>query len=174
MNTQEKQWTKHIRDKKIIAIDPGKNGGIAVYSIDTDEVIAVYAMPETMADINTIISQWKFNSRCYMEKVGGIPGQGGASSMFNFGRGFGWIEMSLHTNKIPVVEVTPQKWQKALQLGSKGKRSTPEWKNHLKQRAQQLYPTVEKQFEIKYKKEWLCIADALLILEYARLNEIKR
>ena len=101
------------------------------------------------------IKHYQNNSRCYLEKVGGIPGQGGASSMFNFGKGFGWIEMALIANKIPTTEVTPQKWQKELQLGSKGKKSTLEWKTKLKQRAQQLWPTVEKQFNLKFKKDWL-------------------
>ena len=91
--------------------------------------------------------------------------------MFNFGKGFGWIEMALIANKIPTTEVTPQKWQKELQLGSKGKKSTLEWKTKLKQRAQQLWPTVEKQFNLKFKKDWLAVADALLILEYARITE---
>lgn len=164
-------WIKYIKDEKIIAIDPGKAGGVAVYSVTAKEVIALKAMPETPQDLLSLIKNFKNNSRCYLEKVGGIPGQGGASSMFNFGKGFGWIEMALLCNNIPTTEVTPQKWQKALQLGSKGKRSTPEWKVFLKQRAQQLFPDVDKRFGLKFKKDWLAIADALLILEYARLCE---
>ena len=39
------------------------------------------------------------------------------------------------------------------------------------QRAQQLWPSAERQFNFKYKKDWLAVSDALLILEYARLTE---
>lgn len=60
------------------------------------------------------------------------------------------------------MEVTPQKWQKALQLGTKGNKSNTEWKNKLKARAQQLFPNVPMT---------LAVADALLILEYSKITE---
>jgi hypothetical protein len=165
------KWIKHIKDRKLIAIDPGKAGGIAVFSVDSKELIEAIPMPETPQMILNFFKRYQNNSRCYLEKVGGIPGQGGASSMFNFGKGFGWLEMALISCRIPTTEVTPQKWQKELQLGSKGKKSTTEWKAKLMQRAQQLWPSAERQFNFKYKKDWLAISDALLILEYARLTE---
>jgi hypothetical protein len=158
-----KERIKFWKDNKIIAIDPGKNGGIAVFSIDRNMLIEVVKMPETPMDILTFLSFFSKNSICYIEKVGGIPGQGGASSMFNFGKGFGHLEMALLCRKIPTTEVTPQKWQKALQLGTKGHKSTSQWKNKLKAKAQQLYP--------KVPKITLAISDALLILEYARITE---
>lgn len=40
-------WIKHIKDRKLIAIDPGKNGGIAVYSVDKDKLLEVVKMPDT-------------------------------------------------------------------------------------------------------------------------------
>ena len=163
-------WTKYIKDQKIIAIDPGKAGGIAVYSIDSKELIELVEMPDTPQDLLNFFKYYQLNSRCYLEKVGGLPGMG-ASAMFNFGKGFGWIEMALICYKIPTTEVTPQKWQKQLQLGHKGNKSTLEWKTKLKQRAQQLWPTAEKKFNLKYKKDWLVVADALLILEHARITE---
>lgn len=158
-----KERIKFWKDNKIIAIDPGKNGGIAVFSIDRNMLIEVVKMPETPMDILTFLSLFQKNSVCYIEKVGGITGQGGASSMFNFGKGFGHLEMALLCRKIPTTEVTPQKWQKALQLGTKGNKSNTEWKNKLKAKAQQLYPSMSK--------ITLAISDALLILEYARLTE---
>ena len=86
-------------------------------------------MPETPQEILSFLTAYQFNSICYLEKVGGLPGMGG-SSMFNFGKGkgFGHLEMALLCRKIPTVEVTPQKWQKALQLGVKGKKSNTDWK----------------------------------------------
>ena len=167
------KWTEYINDNKLIAIDPGKAGGIAVYSVDRGEIIDLVSMRETAQDVLRFIRQYQKNSRAYLEHVGGIPGQGGASSMFNFGKGFGWIEMALLCNRIATIEVTPQKWQKTLQVGSKGKKSTNEWKTKLVQIAQQRWPSVERKFSLKFKKDWLAVSDALLILEYARLTENK-
>lgn len=166
-------WIEHIKDRKIIAIDPGKEGGIAVYSIDAKMVVAVEHMPETMQDLYTLIKCWSNNAVAYLERVGGIPGMG-ASAMFNFGKGVGHIEMALLANKVSCTEVTPQKWQKELQVGNKGKMSTNQWKTKLKERAQQKYPTIERDFKLNTKRAWLSVSDALLILEYARLMEIKK
>lgn len=76
-------WIKHIKDRKLIAIDPGKNGGIAVYSVDKDKLLEVVKMPDTPQDLLSFLSKYQVNSKCYLEKVGGLPGMGG-SSMFNF------------------------------------------------------------------------------------------
>lgn len=155
------EWVKYVKDKKLIAIDPGKNGGIAIYSVDKDMLIEVIKMPPTPQELLNCLSRYQTNSKCYLERVGGLPGMGG-SSMFNFGKGFGQIEMALIARKIPTMEVTPQKWQKTLQLGTKGHKSNSEWKNKLKIRAQQLYPNVSMT---------LALSDALLILEYAKIIE---
>lgn len=159
---ENKEWIKYLKDRKIIAIDPGAQGGIAIFSVDKDRLIEVVKMPDTPQDLLDLISKYQINSKCYLEKVGGLPGMGG-SSMFNFGKGFGHLEMALLCRKIPTTEVTPQKWQKSLQLGTKGHKSTSQWKNKLKAKAQQLYP--------KVPKITLAISDALLILEYARITE---
>ena len=100
---------------KIIAIDPGTNGGIAVYSNESSNVIEVIKMPSTPQDVLSFLLKHKEDSICYLEKVGGMPGQGG-SAMFNFGKGYGHLEMALLACDIPTVTVTPQIWQKALQL----------------------------------------------------------
>lgn len=144
-----------MENKTIIAIDPGAKGGIVVKS--ESGYLHVHKMPETPTDLLELLTQYEYNSTCYLEKVGGMPGMGG-SSMFNFGRGYGHIEMALLALKIPTVTVTPHKWQKELQMGTKGDRSTSEWKNHLKAKAQQLYPD---------QKFTLDTADAALICHYA-------
>ena len=59
-----KDWIKYLKDKKIIAIDPGKHGGIVVYSIDRDELIEVIQMPETPQDILNFLSKYQKNSVC--------------------------------------------------------------------------------------------------------------
>lgn len=153
---------KYFNHSKIIGIDPGEHGGIAVYSCDFKKVVELAKIPSTPQELLTFLKIYKKNSVCYLERVQGVPGNG-ASKMFNFGRGFGQIEMALMACKIPYTEVTPQKWQKALQLGHKGTKSTSQWKNKLKTRAQQLFPNVGK--------ITLDVSDSLLILEYGRLTE---
>ena len=83
----------------IIAIDPGKNGGIAVFDVVRRKIVSLVKMPDTPTDILNFLSVYNTNSVCYLEKVGGLPGMGG-SAMFNFGKGYGHIEMALLANKI--------------------------------------------------------------------------
>ena len=72
MNNSER--VKYWNDKKLIAIDPGKNGGIAIFSVDKEEVIEVIKMPDTHQDLLNYLSLYSNNSICYLEKVGGLPG----------------------------------------------------------------------------------------------------
>jgi len=145
--------------KNIIGIDPGGAGAIVVWT-DYGEII-IHKMPETAQDVLELLRGWEYNSKCYLEKVGGMPGMGG-SPMFNFGKGYGHLEMALLALKIPTEAVTPQKWQKELGMGTRGTRTKSEWKNHLKARAQQLYPG---------SKLTLDTADAVLIMHYGKIKE---
>lgn len=154
----------------IIAIDPGKNGGIA--SLEKEDVTS-YPMPETDGDVLDLISNIKIRSInewsdvvCYVEHVGGYAGGAGStgSAMFNFGMGFGFLKGVLMTLKIKIILVRPQVWQKVFHLGTASTcASKTEWKNKLKAEAQRLFPE---------QKVTLKTADALLLLEYAR-RELK-
>lgn len=149
--------TTCYKDRLIIGIDPGAAGGIGVYSITQGRLIMAIKMPETPTDLLAFLKLHSLNSKCYLEKVGGIPGNG-ANAMFNFGRGYGHLEMALLACRIPTETVTPQKWQKEFQLGGRGKTmSKTEWKNKLKAKAQQLFPT----FNVT-----LATCDAMLIALY--------
>jgi hypothetical protein len=154
---------RYFKDNKIIAVDPGKNGGIVIYSKDLKKVVEVAKMPQSPMELLSFLKIYSVNSTCYLEKVGGLPGMGG-NAMFNFGCGYGHLEMALLACKIPTISVTPQKWQKSLQLGNKGNKSTSEWKNKLKRKAEQLFPYVGK--------ITLATSDALLIAQYA-INQEK-
>lgn len=145
--------------KNYIGVDPGKHGGIAVLD-ESGAVIDVVKMPETPQDLLGFLSQYKENSVCTLERVGGMPGNGG-SAMFNFGKGYGHLQMALIALEIPTEDVTPNKWEKTYQLGSSGKFGKTEWKNKLKAKAQQLFPSLGK-------KITLATCDALLIAEYGR------
>lgn len=172
----------------IIAIDPGAKGAIAVLH---DGTVNAHKMPETPHDLCSIIDAAHSDAvlsgniiRAYIEQVSGFIGVGQpGSSAFSFGQGYGEIIGVLAHAKVPFVNVTPQRWQKALALGhsdrmrsdramtepeiaamkSHNARAKREWKNKLKAKAQQLYPTLKVTLET---------ADALLILEYGRLLEL--
>nr|DAF10302.1 MAG TPA: HOLLIDAY JUNCTION RESOLVASE [Caudoviricetes sp.] len=145
--------------KKYIGIDPGDQGGIAVLSAD-GSVVEVAKIPTTPMDVLDFLSKYKDDSYCILERVGGLPGQGG-SAMFNFGKGYGHLQMALLALGIPTNDVTPNKWEKSFQLGSSGKYGKTEWKNRLKGKAQQLFPSLGR-------KITLATCDALLIAEYGR------
>lgn len=142
-----------------IGIDPGTNGGIAVLD-DSGAVIFLRKMPETPQDLIDALRRFSDDSCCTLEKVGGMPGNGGMA-MFNFGKGYGHLEMALLSLKIPTETVTPQKWEKTYQLGSSRDVKKTEWKNRLKAKAQQLFPG---------ERITLAVCDALLIAEYGRRN----
>ena len=158
---ENKERAKFFKHNKIIAIDPGNNGGITIYSAEDKRVIESIKMPATPQELLNLLRIYSFNSVCYLEKVQGLPGMSGGG-MFTFGRGYGHLEMALLCCKIPTVSVTPQKWQKELQLGNRGNKSTTEWKNKLKAKAEQLFP---------YLRITLAVSDSLLILQYAKIKE---
>lgn len=165
--------------KFIIGIDPGKSGGIAMLDQD-GKVVSVEKMPETPQDLLSrllkltesgfdMINGKRADFVVYIEKVGGIPGQG-ASSAFSFGKGCGHLEMALLALKLPTNDVTPQKWQKLYSVGHSSitTSTAAEKKEHklkLKAKCQSLFPSLGK-------KITNATCDALLIAEYGRKQEI--
>ena len=146
----------------MIAIDPGESGGVA--SLDAMGRVTAEGMPATEGDILELLMTHKHVHQlermdlvAVMEEVGGYCGQAcPGSAMFNFGRNFGFLLGVLQATGWRVVLVKPQKWQKVLGLGTKSGLTKTQWKNKLKERAQQLHPSL---------KVTLQTADALLILE---------
>ena len=148
--------------KKIIGIDPGSAGGIAVIDAADGHVCQVDNMPSTdaFADIYEYLAAIADDAKCcILEDVGhGMPGQS-SSATAKFARHNGHLEMALYALKIKTVKVTPQKWQKVYQLGKSSQYSKTEWKNRLKAKAQQLFPELGKKVTLK-------TADALLLARY--------
>ena len=148
--------------KRIIAIDPGKSGGII---FTQDGLFAIdEPMPETDGDVVEMLDTAIANGcrEAWVEQVGGYCGGKGApgSAMFNFGQGYGFILGVLAARFVRVNLVRPQQWQKHFSLGTaKSCASKSEWKNKLKQKAQQLFPT---------HSVTLKTADAFLLYEYAQ------
>lgn len=144
-----------------IGIDPGLKGGIVVLDRG-GSVVEVSKMPETPQDILEFLGEYSGQDAiCVLEDVGhGIPGQSSKATA-TFARHNGHLEMALLALSIPTEKVTPQKWQKIYQLGSSKGIDKRVWKNKLKAKAQQLFPSLGKRIT-------LSTSDALLIAEYAR------
>lgn len=125
--------------RAVLAIDPGKSGGIALH---VNGKWTFTKMPATIQDTRLLLAA---SSRegiiAYIEElpkfVRAIP----SSAVFVMARNYGQMEGILAMLDVPVVHVRPQLWQKALGLGdSKGMTRTA-WKNKLKGRAQDYFPT---------------------------------
>ena len=143
-----------MKQRTIIGIDPGANGGIAWI---TDGKACVEKMPDTLQDLWELVVSISLEAgtggmgiRAYIEAVSSSP-QMGVVSAFSFGRGYGNLEMALTAAGIPFERVRPQVWQKALGCMTKGD------KNVSKSKAQELFPD---------RKVTHATADALLIAYY--------
>ena len=90
------------------------------------EVLDVVKMPETPQDLLDFLEQYKDDSFCTLERVGGMPGNGG-NAMFNFGKGYGHLQMALLALHIPTEDVTPNKWEKTYQLRKPHRHAPYRW-----------------------------------------------
>lgn len=157
-----------------IGIDPGVNGGFAILGANVE--VEAFAMPDT----ELAVWQW-FNDVAYwhgancfacIEQVGGWVGShqrkegddgsesNPGSAMFTFGQSYGSLRMALVATGIPFEAVRPQAWQKVIGVKRNGE-DTTRWKNVLKAKAQQLFPSL---------KVTKATADALLIAAYCRIK----
>ena len=146
-----------MKPTTVIGIDVGKSGGLAV--IHEDYKVETFKMPETERDISNLIEDLSHlpNPFAYIEKVNSMPGQGIVSA-WKFSGNYHGLRMTLICHKIPFDEVRPQVWQKGLGIVKRAKtESKVQFKNRLKAKAQQLFPSCTVTH---------AIGDALLISEY--------
>jgi hypothetical protein len=138
----------------LLAIDPGKNGGLAWTEADGVKVARWPRLPREAVQLIKTIGP----DDTVIEKVGGFAGDEEKAKgwkMFQFGYIAAapyWILLTLGAR---VRFVTPQKWQRALSVGNRETYGS-QWKNHLKILASDLYPSITVS---------LAVADSLLILE---------
>ena len=146
-----------------IGIDPGASGGIVAIGPD-NHVLVHTKCPDTvhdLADVYRYICKLPgryddCSIKAVIELVHSFPGNSGRS-MFTFGTNYGMHLGLLAANKIPHMKpVTPAVWMKHYGKMPRDKRDR---KNHLKQLAQQLYPSTDKAIT-------LATADAVLIAHY--------
>lgn len=141
--------------KTYIGIDPGAKGGVAVIG-DGGAACVRPLSPEVLRATLTAVDC--SNALCFVEQVGAMPGQG-VTSMFNFGKGYGYILGVLETLGIPYQTVPPRKWKKAFSLSNDKKLSVDT--------AKRLFPNVPLLPSERCRKESDGMAEALLIALYA-------
>ena len=152
---------------KIIGIDPGLSGAIAI--LENSKVLNIFDMP--------VMSEGKKNKRqlnsallvrlikdnildaeevvVVVEQVNAMPGQG-VTSMFNFGQTFGAIKGICASLELPIFFVRPSKWKKHFELINSSKDSS-------RTKVIEMYPTMATELS---KKKDVNKSDAILIARY--------
>ena len=152
---------------KIIGIDPGLSGAIAI--LEDKKVFSVSDMP-VMAEgkknkrqlnsaqlVNIIRENTnpKEDIAVVVEQVNAMPGQG-VTSMFNFGQTFGSIKGICAALGLPIFFVRPSKWKKHFNLINSSKDSS-------RTKVIEMYPSLSSQLA---KKKDVNKSDAILIARY--------
>lgn len=144
-----------------LGVDPGKNGGLALVSVGGRLIWAI-KMPQTERDLFCCLRDElnTLHTRALIEKPNLGHPMTSKHSMAKLYGNYCSIRMALIGNKIPFEEITPAKWVRGVGIPARGKSmSKTDWKNTLKQKAQQMFPKA---------KVTLAVADAILIAVYAR------
>lgn len=147
--------------KVLIAIDPGKSGGIAWKDPSGDT--HADKMPETIQELLHYLLELarEYDAVVMMEKVGKHRLGNSAQSSATFAKHVGHLEMALVACELPTYEVTASSWMKEVVPGRpKGVESKQvrDRKNYIKDQMQRRHP---------HLRVTLATADALGILEYA-------
>ena len=152
---------------KIIGIDPGLSGAIAV--LDDQKVKRIFDMPvmsegkKNKRQLNSalLVSLLKENINSkedtiiVVEQVNAMPGQG-VTSMFNFGQTFGAIKGISAALGLPIFFVRPAKWKKHFELINSSKDAS-------RTKAIEMYPLLSGQLS---KKKDVNKSDAILIARF--------
>ena len=160
---------------KIIGIDPGLSGAIAV--MEKNKILNIFDMPvmaegkKNKRQLNSaqLVQLLKENIlkneevSVVVEQVNAMPGQG-VTSMFNFGQTFGAIKGICAALGLPIFFVRPSKWKKHFELINSSKDSS-------RTKAIEMYPSIA--YKLAKKKD-VNKSDAILIARFyseTRLNE---
>ena len=152
---------------KIIGIDPGLSGAIAV--LENNKVLNIFDMPvmsegkKNKRQLNsallvTLIKENIENGEevsVVVEQVNAMPGQG-VTSMFNFGQTFGAIKGICAALGLPIFFVRPSKWKKHFELINSSKDAS-------RTKVIEMYPSLSNDLA---KKKDVNKSDAILIARY--------
>ena len=159
---------------KIIGIDPGLSGAIAV--MHDKKVINMYDMPvmaegkknKRQLNSSQLVNIIKENINededtiVVVEQVNAMPGQG-VTSMFNFGQTFGAIKGVCAALKLPIFFVRPSKWKKHFELINSSKDAS-------RTKVIEMYPTLSGQLA---RKRDVNKSDAILIAKFYFETKLK-
>ena len=159
---------------KIIGIDPGLSGAIAI--LEDNKVLGIYDIP--------VMSEGKKNKRqlnsaqlvkiireninpedenvVVVEQVNAMPGQG-VTSMFNFGQTFGAIKGICAALELPIFFARPSKWKKHFELINSSKDAS-------RTKAIEMYPSLSNELA---KKKDVNKSDAILIARFYNETRFK-
>ena len=138
---------------KIIGIDPGLSGAIAILvKSKVKEIYDMPVMPEgkknkrqlNSAQLVKIISdniEENEEVSVVVEQVNAMPGQG-VTSMFNFGQTFGAIKGICAALGLPIYFVRPAKWKKHFELINSSKDAS-------RTKAIEMYPSLSNKLSKK-------------------------
>ena len=152
---------------KIIGIDPGLSGAIAI--LENNKVLSIFDIPvmsegkKNKRQLNSAflvnLIQENINDKedvaVVVEQVNAMPGQG-VTSMFNFGQTFGAIKGICAALDLPIFFVRPSKWKKHFELINSSKDSS-------RTKAIEMYPKLSSQLA---KKKDVNKSYAILIARY--------
>ena len=152
---------------RIIGIDPGLSGGIAV--LDDLKIYDIFDMPImsegkknknqlNSAQLVNIINEHVLKNEdtfVIVEQVSAMPGQG-VTSMFNFGQTFGSIKGICAALKLPIFYVRPAKWKKHFELINSSKDAS-------RTKVIEIFPYISSQLSRKKDSNK---ADAILIASF--------
>ena len=152
---------------RIIGIDPGLSGGIAI--LDDLKIFDLFDMPimsEGKKNKNQLNSAQLVNivrnhilssgdTFVIVEQVSAMPGQG-VTSMFNFGQTFGAIKGICASLYLPIFYVRPANWKKHFDLINASKDAS-------RTKVIEMYPSISDRLR---KKKDLNKAAAILIARY--------
>ena len=153
---------------KIIGIDPGLSGAIAV--LKNNQVLNIFDIPvmsegkKNKRQLNSalLVNLLKENINkeeeevaVVVEQVNAMPGQG-VTSMFNFGQTFGALKGICAALELPIFFVRPSKWKKHFELINSSKDAS-------RTKAIEMYPKLSNQLS---KKKDVNKSDAILIARF--------
>ena len=168
-----------ISDDLFLGVDPGVTGAWSL--LTSKGTVYAAGLWEARFNLLALFKRDVLPVCCCLEKVASMPRQG-VKSVFTFGKNAGYWLGVMEALQIPVIEITPEKWQKTVldyRPTKLPKQQTETVEDTAKRRnqnrnflKQHIVNFVYKRFPdsvdiIKLKKHY-DIADAICLAEYAR------
>ena len=157
---------------KIIGIDPGLSGAIAI--LENNKVLNIFDIPvmsegkKNKRQLNSalLVSLLRENIQnneevaVVVEQVNAMPGQG-VTSMFNFGQSYGVLKDIFSAMQLPMDFVSPVKWKRYYNLINTHKDSS-------RTKAIEFFPYISSKLS---RKKDANKADAILIASFYYQNQ---